>query len=620
MDGSIPTFEEFRDTWLENADIRENLSPTEKGRRFSIKLIQDWLDIDEASVASDLFHCDGACDGGIDIAFLQRGNTDEGDTWYLVQSKYGNAFRGNSLFLTEAHKILDTLDNNPGNRSKRISTLTLNVLERLEYFYAYADAEKDKIVLLFATIDDLSESDNKTVADIRAMGKDRLGYLFDVQTVSTRTIYRNFTQKDNSQEICVSLHMPGLYSDQRLNAGLVSLTDLYDFLEDYRRKTGDINRLYEKNVRQFLTRSRVNPGIKKTLNDDPDLFGLYNNGITLVVNDIRSKGDGVVELVNPYVVNGCQTTQTIWAVFDSHNSGGTGKKDKPDIWKQKSENGTVITKIVKISADDEAILENITRYTNKQNAVTEKDFLALNDDFQSWKEDMEKKYNIFLEVQRGGWDAYRALQRRPNAAKKQKSNFIGNANAFDLIKVFGAGWLAKPGEAWNSNSAFLPPHGEVFKQLVKDNAAEPFGVDDLFAAYQLHNVASEKYEFGRIGIKQSKYKQRGPTRFLFYMIVIEFLKAALSEANMEITNRTLTQACLSLFYPKNKEALSILLDSAVSVIDEYMNNRLDNEFSIDKEPNFTNTQSYLRHTKFGTPEASPQLTDLLNRDKGLAIK
>lgn len=46
----------------------------------------------------------------------------------------------------------------------------------------------------------------------------------------------------------------------------------------------------------------------------PERFGLYNNGITIVVTDFVLGEDGVIELIEPYVVNGCQTTRIIWEV------------------------------------------------------------------------------------------------------------------------------------------------------------------------------------------------------------------------------------------------------------------------------------------------------------------
>ena len=99
-------FEAFREQWLSDIDKGDPCT-IELGRRFAHKLVQQWRDIDDSS--TDLVYCDGAGDGGIDIAYLDRGedeanseNGASGHTWYLVQSKYGSAFQGNATLLIEA--------------------------------------------------------------------------------------------------------------------------------------------------------------------------------------------------------------------------------------------------------------------------------------------------------------------------------------------------------------------------------------------------------------------------------------------------------------------------------------------------------------------------------------
>jgi hypothetical protein len=104
-------FEAFRQEWLEDI-VEGNPSTVELGSRFSRKLITQWLGVDESS--DDIVYCDGSGDGGIDIAYLNRGESsdegsEEGDTWYLVQSKYGTDFGGSGTLLEESQKVIDTL-------------------------------------------------------------------------------------------------------------------------------------------------------------------------------------------------------------------------------------------------------------------------------------------------------------------------------------------------------------------------------------------------------------------------------------------------------------------------------------------------------------------------------
>src|SRR5450432_1839555 len=89
-------FDTFRQQWLQDIRAGEP-SATELGRRFAHKLFTQWRDVTDAS--DDLVYCDGPADGGIDLAYLERGETDlergetdnesaSADTWYVVQSKF----------------------------------------------------------------------------------------------------------------------------------------------------------------------------------------------------------------------------------------------------------------------------------------------------------------------------------------------------------------------------------------------------------------------------------------------------------------------------------------------------------------------------------------------------
>ncbi len=161
-----------------------------------------------------------------------------------------------------------------------------------------------------------------------------------------------------------------------------------------------------------------------------------------------------------------------------------------------------MVKVVKVGDSGEALLQAITRYTNSQNAIQEQDFLALTGDFKTWQEQIASRYNVYLEIQRGGWDSQKALQ-KTNPTTKQ---FTKHANAADLIKVYGAGWLGEAGVAFGKNPPFLPD-GSVFKRIV--NEAETnggqFGAVDLYAAY-LTQEATAAMGFGRGAIKQSRVK------------------------------------------------------------------------------------------------------------------
>src|SRR5206468_4081365 len=118
-------------------------------------------------------------------------------------------------------------------------------------------------------------------------------------------------------------------------------------------------------------------------------FGLYNNGITIVVEDFKLLELDKYQLTEPYIVNGCQTTRTIWEVLRSKlDSGATGTSPGLDAWKQQLGRAIVVAKIVKVGSKGEQLLTETTRYTNSQNAVSPRDFIALEKGFRGWAREL----------------------------------------------------------------------------------------------------------------------------------------------------------------------------------------------------------------------------------------
>jgi hypothetical protein len=83
--------------------------------------------------------------------------------------------------------------------------------------------------------------------------------------------------------------------------------------------------LLELNVRGFLNvRNKVNAGIQQTLENEPEMFMAYNNGLSLVASEVGlalgSKGDLIIEsATGMQVVNGGQTMASLhYAKFRLH--------------------------------------------------------------------------------------------------------------------------------------------------------------------------------------------------------------------------------------------------------------------------------------------------------------
>lgn len=573
------TFEQFKHEWLQS--VKEGAPTTvQLGNRFAHKIITQWLDANPDT--DDIVYCDGSGDGGIDVAYLNRREASEsgegevqagGDSWYLVQSKHGSAFRGSKTILEEGQKVIDTLD---GKRS-RLSSLAEGVLSRVVSFRQNA-SDYDRIFLVFATEDSLTDEQRRALEDIKAMGRNRLGPIFDVEAVSVETLFKRLQEEGNDEgKLRIRLSANLVPSGPNLLVGSTPLIRLFDFLKDYRKQTQDLDQLYERNVRRFLGgRGKVNKAMQSTLRERPEQFGLFNNGITITVANYSPSETGY-DLVEPYVVNGCQTTRTIWEVCQQKlEAGGTGTNEALEEWKKRFLEGVVVTKIVKVGAVGEALLQEITRYTNSQNAVREKDFLTLTSNFRDWARQMDVQHDVYLEVQRGGWDSRRALQKQRPDIKQ----FEHATNAFDLLKVFGAGWLSEAGTAFGRNAAFLPS-GSIFKRIMNGDGESSFGIEDLYAAYRLQQ-ASQEFNFGRNAEKQS----RRLSKFLFYTTAVELLKDVLIRAGLRTGTQDLTRALTALFSSGGEEAAKLLMENSINLIDDYFTQGTDD--SVHNEPRFVN--------------------------------
>lgn len=594
------SFEDFKADWL--TEITNGTPSTvELGNRFSKKLVMQWLDFNEDT--DDIIFCDGSGDGGIDIAYLQRGDTlednaNEGDTWYLIQSKYGSAFAGKDTLLIEAQKVIETID----GKTKRLSSIANDLLERLQMFRASASA-KDKLVLVFATNGVLTDDEKRVLNDIKTLGRSRLGNMFDTEAVSIETIYQRAVENLSQYKKYILPFIANLVpSGNDLLVGSVKLNNLYQFLKDYKSETGDLDLIYEKNVRKFLgSGKKVNAGIALTIRENPERFGLYNNGITIVVEDFKLLESDKYELTEPYVVNGCQTTRTIWeTLYKKLEAGGTGVNPELEEWKNRLKKGIVVVKVVKVGENGDELLTNTTRFTNSQNAVGQKDFIALEGNFRVWAKEMGNTYNIFLEIQRGGWDSQKTIQRTNPSAKI----YNDYANAFDLLKNYGAGWLNEPGYAFGKNPPFAPG-GSIFKRIIE---SDTFSIKDIYASYLFQKLA-QKIKFGRGAEKPS----RGQTKFLFFYVVVELLKECMMHSNIEISNTNVTDAVIRVFKNLDADAATQLSEAALNVIDDYLT--MGNEDAIYTEPKFSSTgdlNNFLKWERLGKgADNTPKLSNLI---------
>ncbi|OIN54417.1 AIPR family protein [Pseudomonas costantinii] len=133
-------------------------------------------------------------------------------------------------------------------------------------------------------------------------------------------------------------------------------------------------RLLEANVRSFLSvKSKgVNAGLQNTLRNSPERFMAYNNGIVLVADEMRldrtaDGSPGIAWLRGMQIVNGGQTTASIFFAKKKYADTDLSKVRVP---------AKIIVMKEQDPAKEEALVSDISRYANSQNAVRQSDLSA----------------------------------------------------------------------------------------------------------------------------------------------------------------------------------------------------------------------------------------------------
>ncbi len=203
---------------------------------------------------------------------------------------------------------------------------------------------------------------------------------------------------------------------------LVNLKEYFKFITDNQKLR---RYLFDSNVRDFMGLNRVNEDIRNTLKDSesPDFWWL-NNGVTILATGASVVGKSI-QIEDIQIVNGLQTTESIYRHF---YSGGIDPNER-----------SILIKI--IVSKDENIRDSIIRATNNQTDV-QLASLHATDKIQRDIEDVLKRNSLFYE-------------RRTNFYKNQDVNREKIITPLYLAAGFVNLILKSPHQATNLKSRFM---------------------------------------------------------------------------------------------------------------------------------------------------------------------
>lgn len=206
---------------------------------------------------------------------------------------------------------------------------------------------------------------------------------------------------------------------------LVPAKQFYDLFENHKMA------LFDLNVRYYLNRSFINKGIIETLlhAKTQKTFHLLNNGITISCTNWQfNENEGWFSLTQPQIINGCQTTISIYRAYNQIKEESTRRSFE--------EKCLVPVRIIKTNQAD--LLCEIVTASNNQNKMSPRN-LRSNDRAQRnlHKKFDQLKYRWFYERKDGEFESSKTYAKNSIKNYQYKSGFRSISND-DVAKS----WLA----------------------------------------------------------------------------------------------------------------------------------------------------------------------------------
>ena len=432
--------------------VLEQLPSTDRGEAFELFAVEQILkDFDLSREELDQGLVDGRDDGGIDGWFLfVNGHlvTDlETLVWpkknvavelYLITCKHHETFQQTAInsLLATVSEILDLRVDD----SALSGTYNENILEsrsvlRTSYIRLAHLRPSIQIRFIYASRGDASNvGDNvrtrgnqvaETIKNTFSSCSTSFEFVGASELVEMHRRMKNFT-----------ISLPYLECIARAQASyvlLVTLADYFRFVRD--DDTGLRRYLFDSNVRDYMGSTQVNEGILETLQDatSPDFWWL-NNGVTILTTGSQLVGK-TMQMENIQIVNGLQTTETIFRHFNSQGARFDSSR-------------ALLVKV--LVSDDQGVRDRIIRATNSQ-TVVEVAALRATDKVQrdiesilgksNWYYERRKNYykNVGQPASRFVTPLYAAagyvalVMKNPAVASSLKNRFMRNESAYALV-------------------------------------------------------------------------------------------------------------------------------------------------------------------------------------------
>jgi len=231
--------------------------------------------------------------------------------------------------------------------------------------------------------------------------------------------------------------------------------------------------LFAKNVRNPLPHSNYNAQIVQTLHKKPAEFWYFNNGISAITK-IMPTGIGPqaeeIRLTGLQIINGAQT---VFSVYSAYEEATPTEREVMDL------EARITFRVIKSNNEDFNL--EITRYTNSQNPIFDRDFQA-NDEIQVRLQKESFQTAVWYEKRRG---EFRNVGVVPSCIKKYSNELFA--------RTYLAYQLADPIHAQDTEALIFLSRLENKQGLYEKIFNEDTKFDNMRVSFYLYKLLNERY-------------------------------------------------------------------------------------------------------------------------------
>lgn len=301
---------------------------------------------------------DGYEDNGIDAIYYDK----KQNVLWLVQSKWIQKGQGQP----ETGDMRKFKDGILDLRDEKIERFNEKVKARKKEIFEAIGTPGIKIRAIIAYTGSEFSKHNRTILEDLVKDLNDYDEIGSYEIFNLEKAFKALSDSINSNSINIDCQLSNWGRvDEPFKAfyGQISAVDVARWWEQYN------NKLFSRNIRNFIGSSEVNDDISRTLLEEPEIFWYFNNGITILCEEIHKKGlskdrnSGEFTCKGISVINGAQSIGSIGRVYE----------ENPEAL----ESAEVFVKFISLEKCPDDFSVRVTRATNTQNKVDNRDFVSL---------------------------------------------------------------------------------------------------------------------------------------------------------------------------------------------------------------------------------------------------